>query len=135
MLSALVFSGWSFMVYLRYQSPLLLNAYPWQPECNVNFNTSSTEQNGAWTCFLCLSHKELKIGVPCFLGSCKFSCWTNIKHFYQAMCKVVAKSSEDVKQSIRRARQKVLSNKSFIWLNFYAAKFKAIISNFLLIGN
>ncbi|PPS11257.1 hypothetical protein GOBAR_AA09383 [Gossypium barbadense] len=30
------------------------------------------------------------------------------KEHMQAMCKVVAKSSEDVKQSIRRARQKVL---------------------------
>uniref|UniRef100_A0A7C8ZVY2 Ribosome-recycling factor, chloroplastic n=1 Tax=Opuntia streptacantha TaxID=393608 RepID=A0A7C8ZVY2_OPUST len=30
------------------------------------------------------------------------------KEHIQAMCKVVAKSSEDVKQSIRRARQKAL---------------------------
>lgn len=40
------------------------------------------------------------------------------------MCKVVAKSSEDVKQSIRRARQKVLSNISDFTLisNFNAKK-------------
>lgn len=34
--------------------------------------------------------------------------------FVKAMCKVVAKSSEDVKQSIRRSRQKVLKTMSLV---------------------